>query len=158
METMAQGEKSCEIIRKVMFESAGFNAFDLFSELREYGPSKQAELKKRDQIRKLKAEGQIPQNAKESDKIVKEKLDQLAEAEKGQKDNGNSPMRQGGDDEKPDFAGIDSKTIYCFLQLGLQEGTLKTELDMKECNFLVNLVNENQMAISYESFIDFVIP
>jgi len=40
-----------------MFESAGFNAFDLFSELREYGPSKQAELKKRDQIRKLKADG-----------------------------------------------------------------------------------------------------
>ena len=48
METMAMGEKSCEIIRKVMFECKGFNAFDLFSELREYGPTKQAELKKRD--------------------------------------------------------------------------------------------------------------
>jgi hypothetical protein len=37
---LAQGEKSCEIIRKVMFETPGFNSFDLFSELREYGPAK----------------------------------------------------------------------------------------------------------------------
>lgn len=40
LEIIAQGEKSCEIIRKVMFETKGFNAFDLFSELREYGPAK----------------------------------------------------------------------------------------------------------------------
>jgi hypothetical protein len=52
LEIIAAGEKSvsriilifcskqCEIIRKVMFETAGFNAFDLFSELREYGPEK----------------------------------------------------------------------------------------------------------------------
>ena len=30
----------CEIIRKVLFETAGFHAFDLFSELRTYGPAK----------------------------------------------------------------------------------------------------------------------
>jgi hypothetical protein len=30
-----------------MFETAGFNAFDLFSELREYGPEKQKELQKK---------------------------------------------------------------------------------------------------------------
>jgi hypothetical protein len=41
---LASGEKSCEIIKKVMFETNGFNAFDLFSELREYGPAKQKEL------------------------------------------------------------------------------------------------------------------
>jgi glycosyltransferase involved in cell wall biosynthesis len=27
-------------LRKVMFETPGFNSFDLFSELREYGPAK----------------------------------------------------------------------------------------------------------------------
>jgi hypothetical protein len=44
LEILASGEKSCEIIKKVMFETNGFNAFDLFSELREYGPAKQKEL------------------------------------------------------------------------------------------------------------------
>mmetsp|Transcript_19454 Transcript_19454/g.29916 ORF Transcript_19454/g.29916 Transcript_19454/m.29916 type:complete len:83 (-) Transcript_19454:2033-2281(-) len=44
LEIMAQGEKSCEIIRKVMFETPSFNAFDLFCELRSYGPAKQREL------------------------------------------------------------------------------------------------------------------
>ena len=40
LEILAGGEKSCEIIRKVMFETKGFHAFDLFSALREYGPMK----------------------------------------------------------------------------------------------------------------------
>jgi hypothetical protein len=57
LEIVAAGEKSvsifidfdclsmqCEIIRTVMFETKGFNAFDLFSELREFGPAKQKEL------------------------------------------------------------------------------------------------------------------
>jgi hypothetical protein len=53
LEILAQGEKSCEIIRKVLFETKGFNAFDLFSALREYGPAKQKELQKKKQIAKL---------------------------------------------------------------------------------------------------------
>jgi len=75
--------------------------------------------------------------------LVKEKLDQLNEAESEIQNGDGSPNKRDDEEGKPDFAGIDSKTIYCFLQLGLQEGTLKTELDDKECNFLVNLVNEN---------------
>ena len=64
LEIVAAGEKSVsfkncfnflqsEIIRKVMFETKGFNAFDLFSELREYGPEKQKELQKKKQLDKL---------------------------------------------------------------------------------------------------------
>jgi len=34
MEAMAQGEKQCEVIRKVMFEADGFNAFELFTMLK----------------------------------------------------------------------------------------------------------------------------
>ena len=40
LEVMALGENSCETIRNVLYEMPGFNAFDLFSELREYGPDK----------------------------------------------------------------------------------------------------------------------
>lgn len=47
LEIIAQGEKSCEIIRKVLFETKGFHAFDLFSALREFGPAKQRELQKK---------------------------------------------------------------------------------------------------------------
>ena len=36
-----------------MFETKGFNAFDLFSSLREFGPAKQKELQKKKQIEKL---------------------------------------------------------------------------------------------------------
>ena len=43
----------CEIIRKVLFETAGFHAFDLFSELRTYGPAKQREVQKKKQLEKL---------------------------------------------------------------------------------------------------------
>ena len=34
----------------------GFNAFDLFMELREYGPAKQKEVQKQKQLKKLMAE------------------------------------------------------------------------------------------------------
>ena len=40
-----------------MFETPGFNAFDLFSALREFGPEKQKELQKKKQMEKLLAEG-----------------------------------------------------------------------------------------------------
>ena len=50
LEVLAQGEKSSEIIRKVLFETKGFHAFDLFSALREFGPAKQKELQKKKQL------------------------------------------------------------------------------------------------------------
>ena len=50
LEIMAAGEKSCEIIRKVLFETKGFHAFDLFAALREFGPAKQRELQKKKQL------------------------------------------------------------------------------------------------------------
>jgi hypothetical protein len=38
--------------------------------------------------------------------------------------------------------GVNDKALNCFLQVGLQEGTLKTELTDKDCTFLVNLIND----------------
>ena len=43
-----------------MFENSSFNAFDLFSELREYGPAKQKELQKKKQLERLMGEGKDP--------------------------------------------------------------------------------------------------
>jgi hypothetical protein len=56
--------------------------------------------------------------------------------------------------------GIDDKAINCFLEVGLETGTLRSVLTIKECTFLVNLITEenNMKAIPYESFIDFIIP
>ena len=49
--------------------------------------------------------------------------------------------------------GIDDKAICCFLEVGLESGTLRTVLTIKECTFLVNLITEenNMKAIPYES-------
>lgn len=38
--------------------------------------------------------------------------------------------------------GIDDRVIHCFLEAGLQLGTLRNELTEKECIFLVNLINQ----------------
>lgn len=46
------------------------------------------------------------------------------------------------EDDAPDFNGVDDRALHCFLQVGLQEGTLKTELTDKDCTFLVNLAND----------------
>jgi len=63
------------------------------------------------------------------------------------------------DPDQRDSDGVNDRGLHCFLQVGLQEGTLKTELTDKDCTFLVNLINdENQKHIPYEAFIDFVIP
>ena len=41
MENMAQGEKQCEVIRKVMFEGEDFNTYELFLTLKnQFGVSK----------------------------------------------------------------------------------------------------------------------
>lgn len=41
-----------------------------------------------------------------------------------------------------DSDGVNDRALHCFLQVGLQEGTLKTELTDKDCTFLVNLIND----------------
>lgn len=54
-------------------------------------------------------------------------------------------------EEGTDVDGIDDKQIHCFLEAGLQSGTLRTELTEKDCIFLVNLINqENLKAVPYE--------
>jgi len=63
------------------------------------------------------------------------------------------------EEEGADIDGIDDKNIACFLEAGLQPGTLRSEIELKECTFLVNMINQsNQKAIPYEPFIDFLIP
>ena len=64
-----------------------------------------------------------------------------------------------GESSKPDVDGVDDKCLHCFLEVGLQSGVLKTDLSDKDCIFLVNHINqENLRAIPYERFIDFIIP
>jgi hypothetical protein len=71
----------------------------------------------------------------------------------------NVKREDAADSGGPDFDGIDDRSMYCFLQAGLAEGTLRTELTDKDCTFLVNLiVQDNLKAVPYESFIDFIIP
>lgn len=56
------------------------------------------------------------------------------------------------DNQGPDFDGVDDRAMYCFLEVGLQTGTLRTEMTDKDCIFLVNLINEeNLKAVPYES-------
>jgi hypothetical protein len=54
-----------------MFETAGFNAFDLFSELRQYGPVKQKELQKKKQLEKLMADNNGDPN------LIKQQIEHL---------------------------------------------------------------------------------
>ena len=46
-----------------------------------------------------------------------------------------------GESNGTDVEGVDDRAIHCFLQAGLQSGTLRTELNEKDCIFLVNLIN-----------------
>lgn len=55
--------------------------------------------------------------------------------------------------------GIDDHSIYCFFKLNLQPGTLKQDLTDKQCSFLVNLMTDNNSTkVSYEQYLDFIIP
>ena len=58
-----------------------------------------------------------------------------------------------------DVEGVDDRAMCCFLEAGLDEGTLRAPIEEKECTFLVNMINgSNSKTIPYEQFIDFVIP
>lgn len=82
-----------------------------------------------------------------NDQLVKAQIEQLnADLEVTQN------KQADDDDGSPDVEGVDDRALHCFLQAGLQEGTLKTELTDKDCTFLVNLINDdNGKTIPYES-------
>jgi Ca2+-binding EF-hand superfamily protein len=55
--------------------------------------------------------------------------------------------------------GITYKTFYCYFRCTLSPGTLKNELTERQCNFLVNLmVDNNHSEVSYEQFLEFILP
>lgn len=59
---------------------------------------------------------------------------------------------QNGQDEGVDFDGVDDRSLHCFLQVGLQGGVLKSDINEKDCIFLVNVIAQDKLkAIPYES-------
>ena len=55
--------------------------------------------------------------------------------------------------------GIDDRALFVFFTCNLQPDTLKTIITEKQCTFLVNIMTDNnQSVISYEQFLDFIIP
>lgn len=49
--------------------------------------------------------------------------------------------------------------LYCFFKVSLQSGTLKQDFTDKQCSFLVNLMTDNNASrVTYEQFLDFIIP
>ena len=63
-------------------------------------------------------------------------------------------------DPRPgDYNGIFDRSLYVFFTCNLQPGTLKSDITEKQCTFLVNLMTDNnQSVVSYEQFLDFIIP
>lgn len=89
-----------------MFETAGFNAFDLFSELREYGPAKQKELQKQKQLEKLMNDADGDPN------LVKQQIENLNSDLNVT--SGNDQADNGGGDG-PDVEGVDDRALHCYL-------------------------------------------
>jgi hypothetical protein len=58
----------------------------------------------------------------------------------------------GDDGGGSDFDGVDDRSLHCFLQVGLQGGVLKSDINQKDCIFLVNVIAQDKLkAIPYES-------
>lgn len=58
-----------------------------------------------------------------------------------------------------DYMGIDDRSLFVFFTCNLQPDTLKSDISEKQCTFLVNLMTDNnQSVITYEQFLDFIIP
>ena len=58
-----------------------------------------------------------------------------------------------------DYTGIDDRALFVFFTCNLQPGTLKSDISEKQCTFLVNLMTDNnQSFVTYEQFLDFIIP
>ena len=49
-------------------------------------------------------------------------------------------MDEGG----ADFDGVDDRSLHCFLQVGLQEGVNKSDINEKDCIFLVNVIAQDK--------------
>ena len=90
-----------------MFETAGFNAFDLFSELREYGPAKQKELQKQKQLEKLMNETGGDQN------MIKQQIENLNQDLNVTSNNNDQSNNADGD--APDVEGVDDRALHCYL-------------------------------------------
>lgn len=90
-----------------MFETAGFNAFDLFSELREYGPEKQKELQKKKQLEKLMADANGDQN------LIQQQIANLNQDLNVTSNQPKEDAHEGGD--QPDVEGVDDRSLHCFL-------------------------------------------
>ena len=55
--------------------------------------------------------------------------------------------------------GFDDRDIYCFFRTNLQPGTLKQDFTDRQTSFLVNLMTDNNSThVSYEHFLNFVVP
>lgn len=52
------------------------------------------------------------------------------------------PDDNGGQDDGGgvDFDGVDDRSLHCFLQIGLQGGVLKSDINEKDCIFLVSVI------------------
>lgn len=58
-----------------------------------------------------------------------------------------------------DYVGIDDRSLFVFFTCNLQPDTLKSDISEKQCTFLVNLMTDNNKSVvSYEQFLDFIIP
>lgn len=122
---IGQGEKSAEIIRKVLFELPEFSAYTLYTEIKQ-GLKEFSEVQR---TRQIGIDGTMKEFPVESRRGV---IDQL---------------------------GIDDRALFVFFTYNLQPETLKSQITEKQCTFLVNLMSDNnQNMISYEQFLDFIIP
>ena len=60
---------------------------------------------------------------------------------------------------EPDCLGIDDRALELFFRHTLQADTLKSNITDRQCTFLVNIMTDNNHSqISYEAFLDFIIP
>ena len=67
-------------------------------------------------------------------------------------DNKKNDQQNGQDDGGAEFDGIDDRCLHCCLQVGLQGGVLKSDINEKDCIFLVNVIAQDKLkAIPYES-------
>jgi hypothetical protein len=67
-------------------------------------------------------------------------------------DNKKGDDQNGQDDGGADFDGVDDRSLHCFLQIGLQGGVLKSDINEKDCIFLVNVIAQDKLkAIPYEA-------
>lgn len=55
-------------------------------------------------------------------------------------DNKKNDDAKDADEGGQDFDGVDDRSLHCFLQVGLQDGVNKSDINEKDCIFLVNVI------------------